>query len=148
MIIMAKKRLFPSQKRYLEKNPIVSFRLKKEEKEKLKEIVNNTNTSVSKWVSDFVRRKVENEEEKLNLLKENEVLKDTIEELRTKIGTIIRFKIPCPVCGKDIVVTPSYLNRDWDTDIYPRLKEAFKGEIHVSCQEFLNKSYIQRNGRL
>ncbi len=132
---MAKKKtkLFPSQIRYLERNPIVSFRLKKEEKEKLEEIVKNTNTSVSKWVSDFVRGKVENEEEKLKLLEENKGLKNTIENLRTKIGTTIRFKIPCSVCGKDFVVAP-YLYTDWDSYIYPRLVEAFKCERCDSCR--------------
>jgi len=83
---MAKKKtkLFPSQIRYLEKNPVISFRLKKEEKEKLDEIVKDTNTSVSKWVSDFVRGKVENEEEKLRLLEENKVLEKGNKKLRKK----------------------------------------------------------------
>ena len=131
---MAKKKtkLFPSQIRYLEKNPVISFRLKKEEKEKLEEIVKETNTSVSKWVSDFVRGKVENEDEKLRLLKENKALEKANKKLRTKIGTIIRFKVPCSVCGKDIVVTPTY--SDWDSYIYPRLVVAFKHERCGYCR--------------
>ena len=135
---MAKKKtkLFPSQIRYREKNPIVSFRLKKEEKEKLKEIVKDSNTSVSEWVSDFVRGKVENEEEKLRLLEENETLENTIQVLRKKIRSKIRFKIPCSACGGDVVVTPMYLYRDWDSYIYPRLITAFK---HVSCVYCRNK---------
>jgi hypothetical protein len=98
---MAKKKtkLFPSQIRYLEKNPIVSFRLKKEEKEKLEEIVKNTNSSVSEWVSDFVRGKVENEEEKLKLLERNNVLEKANKILQTKIENVIRFKVPCSVWG-------------------------------------------------
>lgn len=117
------------------KNPIISFRLKKEEKEKLEEIVKNTNTSVGKWVSDFVRGKVENEDEKLKLLEENKELNNTIEQLRTKTGTIIRFKIPCSICGRDIVVTPSY--SDWDNYIYPELKKAFRGASCDSCRNRL-----------
>ncbi len=134
---MAKKKtkLFPSQIRYLEKNPIISFRLKKEEKEKLEEIVKSTNTSVSKWVSDFVRDKVENEDEKLKLLEENKELNNTIEQLRTKIGTIIRFKVPCSICERDIVVTPSH--SDWDSYVYPQLKKAFRGARCSSCRNRL-----------
>ena len=136
---MAKKKakLFPSQIRYLEKNPIVSFRLKKEEKEKLEEIVEKTNTSVSKWVSDFVRGKIENEDEKLKLLEENNELNNTVEQLRKKIGTIIRFKIPCSICGRDVVITPSYLYRDWDSNIYPILREVFKHERCGFCRNKL-----------
>ncbi|VVB89316.1 Uncharacterised protein [uncultured archaeon] len=130
---MAKKKtkLFPSQIRYLEKNPIISFRLKKEEKEKLEEIVKNTNSPVSKWVSDFVRGKVENEEEKLELLEENKVLEKANEILRTKIENVIRFKVPCSVCGKDMILGPS--DENWDSVIYPRLKNAFKDGCHGPC---------------
>lgn len=91
----------------LAKNPVISFRLKKEEKEKLEEIVKDTNTSVSKCVSDFVR--AEKEEEKIKLLGENEKLESTIEELRKKIGTLsskitrhvrsIKSAIICEICG-------------------------------------------------
>jgi len=130
---MAKKKtkLFPSQIRYLENNPVISFRLKKEEKEKLKEIVKDTNTSVSEWVSDFVRGKAENEEEKLRLLKENRALKKTNKTLRTKIKNVIRFKVPCSVCGNDLVFEPS--DENWESRIYPILKEAFKDWCHDDC---------------
>ena len=129
---MAKKKLFPSQIRYLEKNPIVSFRLKKEEKEKLEEIVKNTNSSVSKWVSDFVRGKVEKEDEKLKLLEKNKVLEKANEILRRDIENIMRFKVPCSICGKDIVVTSS--DENWNSYVYPQLIEAFKHACHRSCR--------------
>lgn len=130
---MAKKKqkLFPSQIRYREKNPIVSFRLKKEEKEKLEEIVKNSNTPVSKWVSDFVRGKAEKEDEKIKLLEENKALKDTIEKHREENENVMRFKVPCSVCGKDIAITP--LDEDWDSCTYPRLKQAFRDFRHRSC---------------
>jgi len=130
---MAKKKtkLFPSQIRYLEKNPVISFRLKKEEKEKLEEIVKETNTSVSKWVSDFVRGKVEKEDEKLRLLEENKVLEKANKILKTKIENVIRFKVPCFVCGKDMVFEPS--NKNWDSEYYPRLKKAFNYVCHLHC---------------
>jgi DNA-directed RNA polymerase beta' subunit len=130
---MAKKKtkLFPSQIRYLEKNPVISFRLKKEEKEKLEEIVKDTNTSVSKWVSDFVRGKVEKEEEKLRLLERNKVLEKANKTLRKKIENKIRFKVPCSVCGNDLVLEPS--DEIWKSKIYPTLKEAFDGWCHDDC---------------
>ena len=130
---MAKKKqkLFPSQIKYREKNPVISFRLKKEEKEKLDEIVKDTNTSVSKWVSDFVRGKAENEEEKLNLLEENKILEKANKILREKIYNEIRFKVPCSVCGEDLVLKAS--NEKWDSDIYPILKKAFYNWGHADC---------------
>lgn len=92
----------------------------------------NSNTPVSKWVSDFVRGKAEKEDEKLKLLEENKVLEKANEILRTKIENVIRFKVPCSVCGKDIVITPLY--NDWDSYIYPRLVEAFKHERCGYCR--------------
>lgn len=133
---MAKKKtkLFPSQIRYLEKNPIISFRLKKEEKEKLEEIVKNTNSSVSKWVSDFVRGKVENEEERLKLSEENEILKKTNERLKRENENVIRYKVPCSVCGEYIFATLSY--NDWNSYIFPKLinEGAFRGVHHDYCR--------------
>ncbi len=130
---MAKKKtkLFPSQIRYLEKNPVISFRLKKEEKEKLDEIVKEINTSVSKWVSDFVRGKVEKEEEKLRLLEINKVLEKANKTLRKKIENEIRFKVPCSVCGEDLVLKAS--DENWDSKIYPILKKAFYNWCHGDC---------------
>ena len=123
--------MFPSQIRYREKNPVISFRLKKEEKEKLDEIVKDTNTSVSKWVSDFVRGKVENEDEKLRLLERNMVLEKENETLQKKIENKIRFKVPCSVCGNDLVFEPS--DENWKSGIYPTLKKAFEDWYHVDC---------------
>jgi len=122
---MAKKKqkLFPSQIRYREKNPVISFRLKKEEKEKLDEIVKDTNTSVSKWVSDFVRVKVENEEEKLRLLERNMVLEKENGILREKIDDVIRFEVPCSICRNDLVFEAS--DENWKNEIYPTLEKAF-----------------------
>ncbi len=130
---MAKKKqkLFPSQIRYREKNPVISFRLKKEEKEKLDEIVKDTNTSVSEWVSDFVRGKVEKEDEKLRLLERNMVLEKANGILRTKIKNVIRFKVPCSLCGNDLILEPS--DENWKSEIYPTLKKAFEDWHHVDC---------------
>lgn len=132
---MAKKKtkLFPSQIRYLEKNPVISFRLKKEEKEKLDEIVKDTNTSVSEWVSDFVRGKLENEDEKLRLLERNMGLEKANGILREKIDDVIRFKVPCSICGKDLVFEPS--DENWESDIYPTLIEVFEDWNHVDCAD-------------
>lgn len=91
----------------------------------------NTNSSVSKWVSDFVRDKVEKEDEKLKLLEENKVLNKTNELLRTEMVTVMRFKVPCSVCGKDIVATS--LDETWDSYVYPKLKKAFNKAVHISC---------------
>jgi len=56
-----KTKLYPTQIRYLEKNPIVSFHLKKEDKEKLKEIVSQSGKTVSQFVRECITKNIENE---------------------------------------------------------------------------------------
>ena len=89
------------------------------------------NTSVSKWVSEFVRGKMEKEEEIIKLLEENKVLQAANKRLKMENETVFRFRIPCSVCGRDIIVTS--LDESWNSYVYPRLKEAFKYSRHNSC---------------
>ena len=126
-----KSKLYPSQIRYLEKNPIVSFRLKKEEREKLRKVVKKSGESVSNWVSDFVKGKLKVEEE-------IEELKKQIERLKKENAGIIRFKVPCCVCGKD--VTFSSNDPNWENRIYPILKNALSDWGHADCIKVANQS--------
>lgn len=63
-------RLFPSQIRYREKNPTVSFQLKRELKEKLTELARRENVSISRYVSDFLAEVVEKKEDEAKKLQE------------------------------------------------------------------------------
>ena len=66
---MVKTKYFPSQERYLAKNPVVSFRLTKEEKEKLEEISEGEDMTVGEYVRDFLNgivREREREQERYN----------------------------------------------------------------------------------
>jgi predicted DNA-binding protein len=61
------KKVFPSQERYLKNNPSVTFRLKKDQKEKLDSIIKATGKPLSKWMSDFILDKLAPYEEISNL---------------------------------------------------------------------------------
>ena len=136
-----KTKLYPSQIKYQENNPIVSFRLKKEYKERLQKILEKENISVSKWVSDFIEGRIETFEikeeltklntEKAELEEEIDVLNDKIEDKIEDLD-IIRFKVPCKICGEDIIFTDR--KKNWDTKVYPILKNAFKNWYHGDCK--------------
>lgn len=116
--------MYPSQKRYQERKPTISFRLSKEYKEKLREIAKKEEISLSKWVENFIKGRIEEKEEIIKL-------KEEIEKLKKENKEIIRFKTPCCRCGKDIIFTPSLPN--WDSKIYPILKKAFADWRHREC---------------
>jgi SMC interacting uncharacterized protein involved in chromosome segregation len=143
-----KTKLYPSQIKYQENNPIVSFRLKKEYKERVQKILEKENISVSKWVSDFIEGRIETFEikeeltklntEKAELEKEIDELEEEIDVLNDKIEDkiedldIIRFKVPCKICGEDIIFTDR--KKNWNTTVYPELRKAFKSWRHGDCK--------------
>ena len=60
-MVRKKTKLYPSQIRYLDKNPIVSFHLKKEEKEKLEKMVTQSGKTVSQFVRECITKNIEKE---------------------------------------------------------------------------------------
>jgi hypothetical protein len=122
------KKIFPSQERYLKNNPSVTFRLKKDEKEKLASIIKATGKPLSKWMSDFIHNKLAPYEETSKLLKKIAMLEAQKKELAGER----RFNIPCPVCGK--VMFFSSKDSNWKSEIYPELIRTFGEWRHTDCE--------------
>ncbi|MGD0080918.1 MAG: hypothetical protein ABSB80_09765 [Methanoregula sp.] len=122
------KKIFPSQERYLKNNPSVTFRLKKDEKEKLDSIIKETGKPLSKWMSDFILNKLAPYEETSKLVKKITVLEAQKKELAGER----RFNVPCPVCGKTIFFSSKDSN--WKSETYPELIRTFSEWHHADCK--------------
>jgi len=122
------KKIFPSQERYLKSHPSITFRLKKDEKEKLDSILKETGKPISKWMSDFILDKLAPYEENSKLLKKITALEAQKKELAVER----RFHVPCSVCGKTLFFSSKHSN--WKSEIYPILTRAFSECYHTACE--------------
>ena len=52
-MVKVKRKTFPSEVKYRERNPMVSFRFKREEYERLKEIVERSGKSIAQFVREI-----------------------------------------------------------------------------------------------
>jgi predicted DNA-binding protein len=122
-----KKKVFPSTIKYRQNNPAISFRLKKEDKEKLDTIIKATGTPLSQRMTDFIHDKMDPD----NKISELAVKLDTLKEYTREEYKEEKFNAPCSICGKPITFSSRQAN--WKTKIYPKLKETFKW-YHVECK--------------
>jgi predicted DNA-binding protein len=146
MIRMKKTKLFPSTIKYRENNPAVSFRLKKEDKEKLDGIVKATGKGLSQWMTDFIHDRMDPNGEMSQLANNSETSKNWAlkleaqkKELEAKLkesDNEEKFRIPCSICGKPMLF--SSRQSSWKTDIYPKLIEKLGKRYHTKCK--LSKS--------
>ena len=125
---------YPSQKKYRDNNPAVTFRLKTEDKERLDIIIKATGKSLSKYMTDFVHELMDPNEEVSELIGRIKVLEEWIGEMNT--GD--HFSVPCSVCGKPMNFSPNYSN--WMTKVNPTLKQAFGKWKHTTCKPKLSPS--------
>jgi hypothetical protein len=126
---MKKKKLFPSQKTYQMNNPSTTFRLKKDDKEKLDRIIKITGTSLSKFMTDFLHDKLIPYE---IYEAERETIVDYYDDICDELKTEERFSISCARCAK--LMTFSSREPDWTSKYYPVLKKAFGNWRHVTCK--------------
>ena len=126
-LMMTKTKLFPSQIKYRQNNPAISFRVKKADKEKLDKIIKASGKPLSKWMTDFIRNKMDPKEELSKLAARVKVLEEKNKELATEE----RFTLPCSVCGKPLALSSKQSN--WKTKIYPELMKAFGKWAHTTC---------------
>jgi hypothetical protein len=126
-------------------HPKVSFYLKREEYERLKEAA----ASKGMTVKDFVLSLIEGfegryEEARGRGFEEGyaRALEDFVKaphhfysvvRRRHPKGELALFEAPCSVCGKPMVFT--HAERNWATEIKPELLGAFKYWCHVPCKE-------------
>jgi predicted DNA-binding protein len=92
-----KRRYYPSQERYQADNPTVSFRLPKEDKDRLEEIAKMEGTTIGQYVRDFLKGIVE--EKKGYYEGYNEGLKKGRESWKIQWD--------CSVCGNVHVIQPN-----------------------------------------
>ena len=122
-----KKKVFPSQIKYRQNNPAISFRLKAVDKEKLDGIIKASGKPLSQWMTDFIHEKLDPNGATSELVERIDALECVIEELKD----IKKFTVPCSVCGKPMYFNSN--NSNWSSKIYPKLREAFKG-YHPECK--------------
>jgi len=130
-----KRKEYPSQKKYRENNPSITFRLKKEDKEKLEAIIEATGKSLSQWMTDFIYDEMDPNEEIKKLADNLEVCKEWADNLSTRIEELEneeKFTVPCSVCGEPIYFSSKDSN--WTSEEYPKLIERFGKWHHTTCK--------------
>ncbi len=121
---MARK-IYPSQKRYMDENPAITFRMKKEEKERIVDMAELAGTSVS----DLVRVALLGLEEDFSEVYEKERIDGYNHGFRNAKRTY-RIWIFCNVCEKVIDILP---NSDAHKAIIDYLKR--EGWGHPECHK-------------
>ena len=123
---MGKKKYYPSQKRYLEKNPVVSFRLKTEEKRKIEEIAEMDSMTVGDYVRNFLRGIVQERKKDIELYDKG--FNDGFHEGHGWGVRESQIWFYCDVCGEPIDVEP-------DSNSHKAIIEYMKehGWGHARC---------------
>jgi hypothetical protein len=126
---------YPSQKKYRENNPSISFRLKRQDKEKLDAIIEASCKPLSRWMTDFLHDKLDPNEVNSELADLIDchigLYKELYDELET-VKTEARFSVPCSVCGKPMNFSSK--DSDWTLKYYPVLERAFTKWHHHQCK--------------
>ena len=120
-------KIYPSQEKYQDNNPAKTFRMKKEEKQKIELMAETTGKSISQLLRE-------------NLLTANLKFEETYDEAYND-GFEEGYKegkkewsvhIPCSICGKDdLFLQP---NSEWHKIIIDYLKQRNWG--HKQCFEY------------
>ena len=130
-----KERGYPSQIKYRENNPSTTFRVKKEDKQRLDSIIAASGKPLSQWMTDFIHEKMDLNEETSKLANKCDNFREYALELETKnkeLENEEKFIVPCSICGKPLTLSSKHSN--WKTKIYPKLKEAFSTWGHGECK--------------
>ncbi len=118
----------PSQKKYRANHPSVSFRLKKDDKDRLDAITRVTGKTLTQFMTEFIHEKMEPYEEPAELMYAILDYSDWVDRLEKEE----KFTVPCPVCGKPMYFSSNDSN--WKTKVYPKLTEAFSKWHHTACK--------------
>jgi hypothetical protein len=118
----------PSQKKYRENHPSVSFRLKKGDKARLDAIVRVTGKTLSQFITEFIYDKMEPYEEMTELRCGIIDYSNWVDRLEKEE----KFTLPCSVCGKPMKFSSNDSN--WKTEVYPVLRRSFAKWMHIACE--------------
>jgi len=133
---------YPSQKKYRDNNPAVTFRMKRVDKERLDIIIKATGKTLSAYMTDFVLDNFDRDEELSELANmwdackgwafeleaKNKELEKRLKELKVEE----RFTVPCSVCGTPMNFSSN--KSSWLTKVQPILKQAFSKWKHTTCK--------------
>ena len=117
-----KKKTFPSEIRYRKKNPMVSFRLKKEDYDRLKEASERSGKPIAQFVREIALGVSK---------KESASYKRGFDAGYKAAMGIDHFRIPCSMCGKPMAFTSK--DKIWEDKVKPTLCEAFRNWHHTPC---------------
>ncbi|MGA2917617.1 hypothetical protein [Methanoregula sp.] len=144
------KKEYPSQARYRQNHPAITFRLKKDDKERLDTIIKATGKSLARYMTDFIQNDLDHEEEMSELAIMNNTFKEwgfeleaKYKELEMKIKDLKneeKFILPCSICGKPMTISSK--NANWQTEISPKLKDLFGKRYHIKCKSSNSPSSI------
>ena len=110
------RKLYPYQIRYLKENPTITFRMKKDEKERIKQMANKSGKSVSELV-------------RIALLDLEENFSETYNNSYTKGMNDWSIWCFCWKCNKSIYIKPR-------SEEHNKIIERMKGDLeHLQCPQ-------------
>jgi len=101
MVRRKKKKTYPSQERYYENNPSVTFRVPKELKEKLEKLAEQEDKAVGQYVREYLEGMVTERE------KEDKIYERGFNEGRNRGKEIWRIWFNCYICNLEFVIVPN-----------------------------------------
>jgi hypothetical protein len=131
--------------RWRRQHPKISFYLRREEYERLKEAAASRNMTVKDFVLSLIEGFEKSYEEARGRGFEEgyaRAVEDFVDDpwlfrqavrRRHPKADVALFEVPCSICGKPMVAT--HKNRNWATEIKPELLGAFKYWCHAPCKE-------------
>lgn len=143
----------PSRKKYEENNPIVNFRIDKEIKEELEEMLEDIDMTKKDWIESRVREDTEiyKEAEKMGSIAYLSTMNEGHERGYSQAENKYKLHVPCDVCGEpmtvddedlkdkisEIIQAVSNLDRDKTFDRYMDPYEDIPEWTwgHASCHE-------------
>jgi len=120
---------YPSQIKYREHNPSITFRLKRDDKERLDLTIATSGKRLSQWMTDFIHEEIDHIEEISELKERITFLQEYIKEVESEE----RFSIPCSICGKPLTLSSKHAN--WKTEIYPKTQKSSSPSNHIKSLE-------------
>ena len=110
------RKLYPSQIRYLKENPTITFRMKKEEKDRIKQMANKSGKSVSELV-------------RIALLDLEENFSESYNDAYNKGMNNWAIWCFCWKCGKAIFIKPR-------SDDHNKIIDRMQGDLqHLQCPQ-------------
>jgi len=132
---MTQNHIYPSQEKYYGKNPVVSFRLKEEDKKKLEEMASREDMTVGQYVRNYLKGIVEKRETEAKIYKDgrkdgfDDGRNEGLEEGYEKGKKDWQIWFDCYKCDEPCYIEPG------DVVARKEISKTFIGWAHKSCTE-------------